>query len=292
MSYTTLQEFEYFEPSSLDEALALTMKHPDGTRIIAGGTDLVVLMMRRKVTPGRLVNISRIHALNFIKREGESGLRLGALTTLRSIERSAAVREHYPVLFDAVRAVGSIQIRNMATIGGNLCNASPAADTAPPLLVLDANAVAAGKRGRREIPLERFFLGPGKTALQPGEILTEVQIRAAPPRAKMAFAKLGRTPTDISKVSAGVLVQSQRGVCRTARIALGAVAPTPMRAKKAEALLEGKSLKDKSIDEAAEEASEEAKPIDDTRSTARWRKQAVKYLVRSLLQKTSGVGPT
>lgn len=288
MSYSTLEEFEYAEPASLDEALALTARYPDSARVIAGGTDLVVLMMKRKIAPPRLVNISKIRELNFIRHDDEAGLSFGAATTLRSIERSAVVRERYPILFDAVRVIGSIQIRNMATVGGNLCNASPAADTAPPLLALDASVVAAHQGGQREVPLDGFFLGPGKTALQPGELLTEVRVRAAP-GARMAFTKLGRTPTDISKVSAGVLLESQRRTCLKARIALGAVGPTPIRAKKAEALLEGKEIDARLIDQAAEEASREAKPIDDTRSTARWRSQAVKYLVKTSLQRTSGV---
>ncbi len=291
MSYATLKEFEYFEPLTLEEALSITAKHRDGCKILAGGTDLMVLMMRRRITPSRVVNISGIRSLDFINYDKKSGLRLGALTSLRSIQKSATIRENFPLLFDATRVLGSVQIRNMATIGGNLCNASPAADTAPPLLALDAHVVIASQHDRREIPLESFFLGPGKTVLQPGEILTEVDVETMPFRTKTAFVKLGRTPTDISKVSAGVLLQSDDGVCRQVRIALGAVAPSPIRAKKAEELLKDRKINDELIEKVAKQASDEAKPIDDIRSTARWRKEAIKYLVGSILRRTSGRAP-
>jgi len=290
-SYTTLKDFEYFEPSTLAEALSITTKDADNCKILAGGTDLMVLMMRRKITPTRVVNISRISSLNFINYDEKRGLRLGALASLRSIERSAAIRKNFPLLFDATRVLGSVQIRNMATIGGNLCNASPAADTAPPLLALDAHVVIASQHNRREIPLESFFLGPGKTGLLPGEILTEIDVETVPFDTKTGFVKLGRTPTDISKASAGVLLQSQAGICQQVRIALGAVAPTPIRARKAVELLKNKKICHELIEEVAKQASDEAKPIDDIRSTARWRKEAIKYLVKSLLRRMWEMAP-
>lgn len=285
MSCRALKDFEYFEPLTLEEAFSIIARRTDNCKILAGGTDLMVLMMRRKIMPTRVVNISRIGSLNFINYDKKRGLRLGALASLRSIERSAAIRENFPLLFDATRVLGSVQIRNMATIGGNLCNASPAADIAPPLLALDAHVVIASQHNRREAPLENFFLGPGKTILRPEEILTEVDVETMPFETETAFAKLGRTPTDISKVSAGVLLQLHDGVCRQVRIALGAVAPTPIRTKKAEELLKNRKICDELIEEVARQASDEAKPIDDIRSTAHWRKEAIKYLVKSLLRR-------
>ncbi len=289
MSYTTLKEFEYYEPKDLDEALSLADKYGGRAKILAGGTDLTVLMMRRKLTPEAVINISRIKDLDFVRWNNGSGLKIGALCNLRSIEKSKAVRENYPLLFNAVRLIGSIQIRDMATIGGNLCNASPAADTAPPLLAMDANVKIVGRGGQRTVPLEEFFLGPGKTALGQGEILTEVDAGTLPPGTGSAFAKMGRTPTDISKVSAAVVLRTRGNACDDVRIALGAVAATPIRAKGAEQTLLGKEISDEALEATSIAASEDAKPITDVRSTARWRKAAIKYLVRNLLENATEV---
>jgi len=289
LSYTTLQDFEYSQPKSVNEALSLASKFGNRARYIAGGTDLVVLMMRRKLNPNYVISLRKIKELNFITYDKERGLDVGALCSLRSIERAEGVRQSYTALFEAVRLVGSVQIRNVATIGGNLCNASPAADTAPPLLALDVQLTAANDGGKRSIPIGKFFLGPGRTALGPGEILTGVHIDPPSGGTRSAFSKLGRTPTDISKVSAAVMLRSHRGVCEDVRIALGAVAPTPIRVKEAEGLLRSQQISNDLVEQVAQRSSEEARPIDDIRSTARWRKEAIKYLVRSLLQKLSGL---
>jgi aerobic carbon-monoxide dehydrogenase medium subunit len=289
LSYTTLEDFEYSQPRSLSEALSLASKFGSGARYIAGGTDLIVLMMRRKLNPNYVISLGKIKELNFIAYNKERGLDVGALCSLRSIERAEGVRQNYPALFEAVRLVGSVQIRNMATIGGNLCNASPAADTAPPLLAFDVRLTAANEDGKRSIPIGEFFLGPGRTALRPGEILTGVHFDPPSGGTRSAFGKLGRTPTDISKVSAAVMLRSHRGVCEEVRIALGAVASTPIRTKGAEGLLQGQQISNELVEKVARRSSEEARPIDDIRSTARWRKEAIKYLVRSLLQKLSGL---
>jgi len=243
-------------------------------------------MMRRKISPNFVINISKVKGLDSIKWSKDAGLKMGALCTLRSLEKSKEVRENYPLLFNAIRLIGSVQIRNMATIGGNLCNASPAADTAPPLLALDAQVKLAGKDGARTVPLDGFFLGPGKTVLRKGEILTEVDVKSLPPHTSTGFAKMGRTPTDISKVSAAVVLTSRRNKCEDVRIALGAVAATPFRAKGAEKILLGKEISDDTLEAASVVAADEAKPITDVRSTARWRKGAIKYLVRTLLEST------
>lgn len=286
LSYMTLQKFEYFEPRSLEEALSLAARYGENAKLLAGGTDLMVLMMRRKLTPGHLINLSLVKELNFIKCDDKIGLKIGALCTLRSIEKSSAVVQRYSALTSAVKLIGSVQIRNAATIGGNLCNASPAADTAPPLLALDARVKIDGKGDSRTIPLEKFFVGPGKTVLQPGQILSEVDADPLPPGTGTAFAKMGRTPTDISKVSAAVVLTTKNDACQEVRVALGAVAATPIRAKKAEEELRGKKISTESLEAAAVRASEEARPITDIRSTALWRKGAVKYLVRTLLEST------
>jgi len=283
-SYATLKAFEYFEPTSLEEALSLVAEYGEEAKILAGGTDLMVLMMRRKLNPNFVVNITKIRSLSFIDWNKNDGLKIGALSTLRSLEKSREVRENYPLLVSSIKLIGSVQIRNMATIGGNLCNASPAADTAPPLLALDAEVKIAGKAHSRTMPLDGFFLGPGKTALKQGEILTEIHVKNLPPHSGTAFAKMGRTPTDISKVSAAVVLTTKRDKCEDVRIALGAVAATPIRARTAEKTLLGKEISADSLEATSQAAADEARPITDVRSTARWRKGAIKYLVRNLLE--------
>ena len=259
-------------------------EYGEEAKILAGGTDLMVLMMRRKLNPNFVVNITKIRNLSFVDWNKNDGLRIGALCTLRSLERSREVRENYPLLVSSARLIGSVQIRNMATIGGNLCNASPAADTAPPLLALDAEVKIAGKEHSRTIPLDGFFLGPGKTALKQGEILTEIHVKNLPLHSGTAFSKMGRTPTDISKVSAAVVLTAKRNKCEDVRIALGAVAATPIRARAAEKTLLGKEISADSLEATSQAAADEARPITDVRSTAQWRKGAIKYLVRNLLE--------
>ena len=283
-SYATLKPFEYFEPASLEEALSLMAEHGVQAKILAGGTDLMVLMMRRKLNPNFLVNISKIRNLTFIDWNKNGGLRIGATCTLRSLEKSRDVGENFPLLVSSVKMIGSVQIRNVATIGGNLCNASPAADTAPPLLALGAEVKIAGRAHSRTMPLEGFFLGPGKTALEQGEILTEIHLKNLPPHTGTAFAKMGRTPTDISKVSAAVVLTTRHNRCEDVRIALGAVSATPIRARAAEETLREKEISEDTLEATSQAAADEAKPITDVRSTARWRKGAIKYLVRSLLE--------
>jgi carbon-monoxide dehydrogenase medium subunit len=278
-----MNEFEYLLPKTFEEAISLTSKHGRDAKVLAGGTDLLVLLSKRKLMPKYVINISRIRGLGFLEYDEKTGLRMGAMCTLRAIETSVDVKENYPVLVDAVKAMASVQIRNMASIGGNLCNASPAADTVPPLLVLNAQVKIAGSNGERSVPLDGFFLGPGKTVIQPGEMLTEINLPNLPSGTAAAFVKIGRTPTDISKVSVAVLLTMKDEICQEVRIALGSVGPTPMRARRAEDVLRGKHVTDELIQRTAFTASEEAKPITDIRSTAAWRKQVTGHLVKSLL---------
>ncbi len=285
MTYSSLEEFEYAVPKTVDEAVSLASEHGKDGKLLAGGTDLVVLMSRRKLTPRYIINISKIRGLDFVAYDKNAGLRLGAMCSLRSIETSDDIKENYPVLVEAVKVMASVQIRNMASIAGNLCNASPAADTVPPLLVLDARVKLVGKGGERSVPLDAFFVGPGKTVMQAGELMTEIVVPALSRGTATAFAKIGRTPTDISKVSAAVLLTVNGKSCQEVRIALGSVGPTPMRARNAEEILRGKLITDELIEKAAKEASEEAKPITDVRSTATWRSQVTGHLVKSLLNR-------
>ncbi len=271
------QEFGYLEPRTIDEALQYLADYGEKTRIIAGGTDLLVQMKTGKACPQYLLNISKIPALRYLIEE--TGLRIGVLTTFREIERSQVIRERYTALFEAAKSISSVQIQTMGTVGGNLCNASPAADSAPPLLVFNGKVKLMDVRQERTLPLEKFFAGPGKTVLRPDEFLVEVQVDGMPDRTGSAFKKMGRVSADLSKVSVAVAIVRKDDLCEECRIALGAVAAVPLRARKSEEILKGKKLKESLIEKASLEVAQEISPIDDIRSTAWYRKEVAKVMV-------------
>ncbi len=276
------QEFAYHEPRSLAEAVSLLQTHGSSARVLAGGTDLLVQMKLGKVQTQHLVYISKIPELRFLTES--EGLRLGPLVFHRDLEKSAVVREKFTALLEAARSVTSVQIRNMGTLGGNLCHASPAADSAPALLVLAARIKIASSAGVRMLPLEKFFIGPGETDLKPGELLAEIQVPDPGPASGSAFLKLTRVAADLAKVNAAAFIQREKEVCRECRIASGAVAPTPVRLKQAEAVLRGKRFDENLCRLAGEKAAEEIQPITDIRSTAWYRREVIKVLVRDVLQ--------
>lgn len=269
-------DFEYYEPRTLDEALEILAKFKDDAKVLAGGTDLLVKMKTRTVEPKVVVNIKRLKELRYIVEENET-IRIGALATLRDVELSKEIEKHVPALHDAVLRMGSIQVRNMATIGGNLCNASPAADTAPPLLVHNAVAKIASKRGIRTVPLEVFFIAPGKTVLEPDELLVEVVVEKRG-RGMSAFRKVSRVSVDLSMASSAVYIALDGDLIKEARLALGSVAPKPLRARKAESALTGLRVGSQDLMEALKVLDEEISPITDVRSTAEYRRFVVKTL--------------
>jgi len=276
------QEFAYHEPRSLTEAVSLLQTHGSSARVLAGGTDLLVQMKLGKVQPQHLVYISKIPELRFLTES--RGIRIGPRIVHRDLEKSPVVREKFSALFEAARSVTSVQIRNMGTLGGNLCHASPAADSAPALIALGAQIKIAGGAGARMLPLESFFIGPGKTDLKPGELLAEIQIPDPGPASGSAFLKLTRVAADLAKVNAAAFIQKEKEVCRECRITSGAVAPTPVRLKEAEAVLRGKRFDEDLCRLAGEKAAEEIQPISDIRSTAWYRREVIKVLVRDVLQ--------
>ncbi len=286
-----LPRFEYFAPQSLTEALTLLQERGEGGRALAGGTDLVVQVKEGEKIPipSYLVSLRRIPELRGIDSSARDGLRIGATATMAEIAESPLIRERYSALADGAEIVGSIQTMNMATVGGNVCNAAPSADTAPPLLVHEAVAVVAGPQGERELPLEEFWLGPNQTALQPGELLRELRLPAPPANTGGVYVR--RTPRkqmDIAVI--GVAVLLTLGQCdriERARIALGAVAPTPVRARKAEAALEGKAASEALFSEAAETAASEASPIDDIRGSAEFRRHLVRVTTERCLHEAA-----
>jgi carbon-monoxide dehydrogenase medium subunit len=274
-----MRAFDHSSPQSLDEALTLLTRLDGRGEMIAGGTDLMLKMRSGLAAPKHIINIKGLPELKGITFEDGVGLTMGALTTLRDLTRDPTIREHYPSLAQAAGLMASEQIRSFATLGGNMCNASPSADLAPPLIAMDAMAVIAGVSGERQLPLEAFFLGPGSSALQPAELLKE--IRVPPPAGQTIYFKQSpRAFMDIAVVGVAVRLHMSGGICQQARIVLAAVAPVPLRVQQAEAELVGKRVTDENIDAAAQLAADACSPIDDVRGSAWYRRRMVQVLTR------------
>jgi carbon-monoxide dehydrogenase medium subunit len=276
-----IKDFEYLAPKTLKEALTLLDKYQDECKVIAGGQSLLILMRQGLVTPQYLIDIKGLSELSYIKSDTKEGLRIGALTTHRAIEKSPLIRKKFSVLAEMERRLASIQTRNWGTIGGNLCHADPAGDPAPVLIALNATLTTASLKGERNMAVEDFCLDYFETALEPGELLTEIQVPATPPHTGTAYTKFNVIESDLATVGVAVSVTlgSSDGVCQDVRIALGAVAPTPMRAKQAEAVLRGKKITDNLLKEAGEVASTGAEPISDIYGSEGYRRELVRVLV-------------
>ena len=284
-----MRTFEHFKPSNLKEAIKLLSAKGTKTRIIAGGTDLLNAMRDGEESPDCIIDMKGVKELDYIEYKEKMGLRIGSLTKLASIERSSIAKKKYPVLCEAAHSIGSVQIRNMATIGGNLCNAAPSADMAPALIALGAKGRVQGTKGKRIIPLEEFFKGPGKTALNKGEILTEIIVPKLAGKTSGVYIKHGlRKAMDIAIAGVCVLVTRERGKLKDVKISLGSVAPTPIRAKNAEKILLDGDLSEDSIKEASEEAAKACSPISDIRSSEWYRREIVKVLVRRGIEMCCG----
>ncbi len=284
----SMKPFEYSAPKTVKETLSLIEKFGSEGTLIAGGTDLIPLLKLRFVTPRYVVDISNLSELDFIE-EGDDSLRIGALTRHRTLERSSIVSENAPILADAASRIGSPLIRNMGTVGGNLVNASPCSDTSTPLLALGAKLKLVKSSGQRTVMIDDFFLDVKKTVIQHDELLTEVQVPDRAPKTGTAFIKVGRrNGNDLAIVSVAVSINIPNGVCKSARIALGSVAPTPLRVRKAESSLVGKTLGEKEINEAAEISSQEIRPISDVRASAEYRRDVSKVIVQMAISKAVG----
>jgi carbon-monoxide dehydrogenase medium subunit len=276
-----LPKFDFHAPASLPEALDLMAQHGSGARFIAGGTDLLLAMKKREIAPGHLVSLAGIPFLKGIGPEGRA-IRIGALTTLAEIERSPLVKEQLLPLRDAVEVMASAQIRNLATIGGNLCSAVPSADTAPPLIALGASLTLLGPSGERDVPVADFFTGPKATLARSDEILTSITIPKPEPLSSGCYLKLMRRHAmDLALVGVAVCLKLDGDrVCRSARIALGAVAPTPIRVPEIEALLINKRLDEALVAEAARIAGMQCRPITDIRASLEYRCSMVEVLAK------------
>jgi aerobic carbon-monoxide dehydrogenase medium subunit len=289
-----MNRFEYLEAHTLPEAIAL-LGQDEGTRIVAGATDFLVRWRQGVWKPRAVLSIQHIPGLDRVDYTPTTGLSLGSLVTIRTLEIHPLIQQYYPALSQAATTFAGVQIRNLATVGGNICNASPSGDTLPALVAYGAECRLLGPEGERLALLESFFMGPGRTALHPAELLVELHLPPPPPHTGALYIKHSpRSAMDISTVGVASMVtlEGQNGVCQEVRISLGAVAPTVIRARSAEALLRGQRLEAGLIQQAARAAEEDARPIDDIRGTARHRRAIVEALtgrtLRSAIQMAQG----
>lgn len=275
----------YFAPLTVMEATRLLAELGEGACIIAGGTDLVVRIRDGLVRPTALVDIERISDLAVIARQ-DGGLRIGATVRIAALTGSTEVGHRAPALAEAGAQMGGVQLRNLATVGGNLASAVPSADLAPPLLSLDAVVRIVGPSSERILPVEALFVGPHRTALHPDEVLTAVEIPPMRSGCGAAFLKFGKRSAQVlAVVNAAAWVRIQEGAIAEARIALGAVAPTPMRARSAEEVLRGRPPDPRLLDAAGDAAASEARPISDMRASADFRREICRVLVRRTLER-------
>jgi len=281
-----MKSFEYFVPHSLDEAIGLLDKHGKEAKILAGGTDLIVQMKNGSIRPSFVIDVKNIPALNRLELDRNDNLHIGAAVPFSRIVALTRVKEEFGLLHQACSLVGSDQIRNRATMGGNICNAAPSADSAPPLLCLGAKVIAADAKGQYSITMDKFFLGPGQTALKSGQIMVEIEVPAPPDRSSGSYLRLTtREEMDIALVGVASFVTfaATGNVCREVKIAMGAVSPTPIMTLKAEAVLKGKPITAAGIEQAGELAANCCSPISDMRASAEYRREMVKVMTRRTL---------
>jgi len=276
--------FDYVAPATLDQAIAALVEGGNGARIMAGGTDLLVKVRHRMIAPRKIVSLKSIQGLDTIAFDNKRGLTIGAMALLADVAVHPTIRRRYPTIALAASSTANVQVRNMGTVVGNLCNASPSADNAPTLMAMGASVKIVGPAGERSLPLDQFFEGPGLTALETGEIVTAVFVPLPPGGSGTAYLSLSqRGKLDCSAVGVGTLVVLKQERCTDARIVVGACAPVPMRTLAAEKMLIGKKMSDTLIRKAAKTASEETAPITDVRASAPYRWKMVTVLaIRAL----------
>jgi CO/xanthine dehydrogenase FAD-binding subunit len=277
-------KFEYYAPPTVEEASRLLVEAGAGAFVLAGGTDLLVKINHEMVHPRAVISLNKIKELDFIRFQRNRGLTIGAGARLADVEAHPDIRRKYPAVAYAAGVTANTQVRNMGTVAGNLCNAAPSAENAPTLIAMNAEVALFGKDGERRLPLEDFFKGPGLTALEPGEIMTSIFVPLPPAGSGASYQHISaRGKVDISAVCVGAMVCPGEGALKDVRIALGAVAPVPMRAVKAERVLKGKAISDDLVNKAAEQARKEARPISDMRAGAEYRRAMVEVLTRRAL---------
>jgi CO/xanthine dehydrogenase FAD-binding subunit len=274
-----LPRFDYLAPNTINEACLLLYKYGGKAKLMAGGTDLLVTMKQKKLIPSYVVNIKGIPNLDYIHYSQEEGLRIGALATLHSIASSPIIGEKFGLLQTACNKIGTPQVRNMGTIGGNICNGGPSQDSVPALLVLNARLKVVSLQQERIVPIGEFFVGPFQTALDQMELLTEIQIPTPPPKSAACYQWINKL-NEIDETLVGVAIlmtaDSTGNVCRDVKIGLCSVSPNPIRAIRSEQILKGKDIESKIIELAARVAAEETSP----RSRAQYRRQMTSVLVK------------
>ncbi len=289
-----LAPFDFHAASSVAEAVDLLATHGDEAHLMAGGTSLVIMMKQGLVQPGHVVGLRGVQELRGVRRLQDGGLEIRALTTHREVERSAAAAAFCPALVEAFSRVATVRVRNQATVGGNLAHADPAQDPPPMLLALDARVAVAGPEGDRVVPLDEFFVDYFETALRPGELLTAVRLPALAPGTRATYVKfLPRTEDDYATVSvAAALRLAPDGTCAAVRVALGAAATIPLRARAVEQALAGELPTPERVREAAALVLDEVDPIDDVRGSAAYKRQMARvWTERALLRLASQEAP-
>lgn len=279
--------FHYYEPDNIKEAISLLGHYEGKAKLIAGGTDFLVKMRDGEMAPEHVISLAKIPQLHAMSEKPDGGLTIGACTTIRTLEQFPLVKANFKPLADGVSKLGSIQIRNLATLGGNLCNASPAADCAPPLLTMGAVLSIVGPNGKREVKIEDFFTGPGLTTLEDNEILTDVHVSSQKGRWSGIYLRHSRrreVDLAIVGIAAVVIIDSLKGVCAEARIALGAVAPTPLRVTEAELMLVGEKPSQKLLEKVSQLVGTVSQPISDVRASAEYRQLLTQVYAKRALE--------
>jgi CO/xanthine dehydrogenase FAD-binding subunit len=284
--YRRLPKFEFVRPRSLKDVLSLLGEHGREAKLLAGGTDLIPGLKRREIpAPRYVIDLKRIPKLTALSFKVNAGLTIGPLVTISAMENSSVVRRHFPALAQAAATMASPQVRNRGTFAGNICNAVPSADSAPALLALDAKALLKSRDGERTLPLDAFFTGPRQTAMRSDEMLAAIIVPAMTKGSSSVYLKVSpRSSMDLAVVGVAAVGLKENGTCADIKIALGAVAPTPVRAKRAEEILRGKAVSASLIEEAARNAATECRPIDDHRASAEYRCDMVYALTRRALK--------
>ena len=276
-----MKSFEFYEPTTLAEASRLFAEAH--AQLLAGGTDLVIGMKAYTETPESVISLQKIPGLTGITTEADNSISIGAMTKVREVELSGDIQQHHTALAEGASEIGSIQIRNLATIGGNIAHASPAADTVAGLLVADAQVDIASADGERSVPIDELFTGPGQTVLAPGEIITRFRLPSPASGSHYIKHKI-REVMDLAFIGVAAAINIDNGTITDARIGLAAVAPTPIRATAAEALLKGNALTPELLEQAGEAAAAGCSPISDLRCSAEHRREMVDVLTRRTLQ--------
>ncbi len=271
--------FDYQEPTTLKKVFALMDKHGEDGRVMAGGTSMIIMMRQRLLMPKVVISLARLPKFDKISYSAKDGLRIGAGARHRDIELSKAVRQHYPLLHETFRKVAQPRIRNMGTVGGNLAGGDPLTDPGASLIALDAEVTLASSKGQRTLRLDEFFIDYYQTAMEPGELLTEIHV---PPPARPGWSHIKFTPRsveDFATVGVAITLQTKDGICEDVRLGLNSVASTIVHARKAEAVVRGKAITDELLREMGEVAAGECDPSDDNRGSAEYKRDLVKVLV-------------